>query len=390
LAKEQGTMTVRDRGVMWASTRRCEARRAAILLLSLVATVAGCRTGPDTTRPGRAPAAQETPAALRFTGTVEAALVRTVTVPRLQGPIVPMLVVGLVKAGTRVEAGDLLVEFDRQQQEREAFDRHAELVNLDGEIAKKRSDQAAAEAKDAAELAAATHDVARAELEVKKNDLIARVEAEKNRLALEQAQARLAQLHTTYKLKREAAAADLRILEIRRERSQRALDYARQNAQLMQVRAPFAGLAVIKRVYRNGQFVEMAAGDEVRPGTPIVDIVDTSVMLVRARLNQADYRLVQPGQSAKVGLDGFPDLVFDGRVEQIAPLATSSQLSATVRTFTAVVSIRGTHPQLLPDLTAWVEVGEAPIATAQRVAGGSPAAGSAPQAPAAASEERRR
>jgi multidrug resistance efflux pump len=293
---------------------------------------------------------------IRLSGGVQAVQARTVAVPRLQGPIVPLVMIGLAPAGTRVEPGDPLVEFDRQQQERDAFDRRAELINLEGEIRKKASEQAAAEAKDRTELLAAEHDVARAQLEVRKNELIPRIDAEKNTLALEQATARYEQLTATYALKRTAAAADLKILEIRRDRAERALRYAEGNAKLMAVRAPFAGLVVIKRVYRNGAFVEVAAGDEVRPGTPIVDIVDTSMMRVRARVNQADAALVRVGQRARIGLDGFPELTFTGVVEQVTPLATSSRLSAAVRAFTAVISIDGTHPQLLPDLTAWVEI----------------------------------
>src|SRR5690606_33714919 len=140
----------------------------------------------------------------------------------------------------------------------------------------------------------------RAELEVRKNALIASIDAEKNSLALEQARARYAQLQTTFKLKREAEAADLEILEIRRARAERALRYAEGNAELMVVRAPFSGLAVVKHMYRNGQFVEIAEGDEVRPGFPVIDIVDTSKMRVRARVNQADAALVEVGQAVKV------------------------------------------------------------------------------------------
>jgi multidrug resistance efflux pump len=295
-------------------------------------------------------------APIRLSGTVEAVQARTVSVPRLQGPLVPLVVIGLVRAGTRVEPGDPLVEFDRQQQERDAFDRRAELINLEADIEKKRAEQRATDAKDLTELKAAEHDVARAELEVRKNDLIPRIDAEKNTLALEQARARYEQLKTTYDLKRVAAAADLEILQIRRDRAERAVRYAESNAKLMEVRAPFAGLVVIKRVYRNGAFVEVAEGDEVRPGTPIVDIVDTSVMRVRARVNQADIGAVRPGARARIGLDGFPDLTFDGVVETVTPLATSSRLAETVRSFTAVISIDGTHQQLLPDLTASVEI----------------------------------
>jgi len=219
----------------------------------------------------------------------------------------------------------------------------------------------------------AENDVARARLSVRTNDLIARIEAEKNTLSLEQATARLAQLQTTSALKREAAVAELQILQIRRERAERALRYAEKNAELMEIRAPFSGLVVIKTTFRGSNIVEILEGDEVRPGIPIMDIVDTSSMAVRARVNQADAVLVKAGQPATIRLDGFPELSFKGRVEQVTPLATTSALSQVVRSLTAMVSIDGTHPQLLPDLTASVEVAtDAPDTVASRTAPSAP------------------
>ena len=325
----------------------------------------------------RAPEAQTTPAAraaapaavpLRLSGSVEAVRSRSVTVPRLRGTFTPMVITYLVPAGTRVNEGDVLVEFDPQEQRRLALDKRAELVDLEGQIAKKKTEQSAAEAKDTTELKQAEHDVERARLDVKKNPLVAKVEAEKNTLALEQQTARYEQLRTTFKLKREAAAADLRILEIRRDRSQSAMAYAEKNAELMQIRAPFSGLVVIKSQYKGGSgLVPIVEGDEVRPGAAVIDIVDTSEMQVRARVNQADGDLVRAGLEAEIRLDGFPELKFPGRVEQVTPLATPSEMSRTVRSFTAVISIQGTHEQLLPDLTASVEIRPGqPAAAAQR------------------------
>jgi membrane fusion protein (multidrug efflux system) len=273
-----------------------------------------------------------------------------------------MIITRLVAGGTRVEPGDLLVEFDRQEQQRLALDKRAEAVDLDGQIGKKQAEQSAAEAKDQTELTEAQNDVARAKLEMQKNPLISRVDAEKNTLSLEQATAKLDQLRATYELKRKAAAADLRILEIRRERAETARQQAERNAQLMEIRAPFAGLVVIKTMYRGGTgFVEILEGDEVRPGSAIIDIVDTSVMQVRARVNQADANLVAPGQAATIRLDGFPALQFHGRVELVTPLAVTSGLSQTVRTLSAIVSIKESHEQLLPDLTASVEIHPGPM-----------------------------
>jgi multidrug resistance efflux pump len=301
------------------------------------------------------------PGPLRLSGTVEALRSQSVTVPRLQGTVTPMIITRLVTGGTRVEPGDLLVEFDRQEQQRLAFDRQADAVDLDGQIGKKKAEQAAAEAKDQTELTEAENDVARAKLEMQKNPLISRVDAEKNTLSLEQTTAKLEQLRATYQLKRKAAAADLRILEIRRDRAETARKQAERNVELMEVRAPFAGLVVIKTMYRGGSgFVEILEGDEVRPGSAIIDIVDTSVMQVRARVNQTDASLVRSGQPATIRLDGFPALQFHGRVELVMPLATTSGLSQTVRTLTAIVSVQESHEQLLPDLTASVEIQPGP------------------------------
>jgi multidrug resistance efflux pump len=287
-----------------------------------------------------------------------------VTVPRLSGQMTPMIITTLAKPGTRVTQGDVIVAFDPQEQQRLAFDKRAELVDLESQIEKKRAEHAAAEAKERTSLVAAENDVARARLAVATNDLIAKVAAEKNTLTLEQNLAKLKQLQTTFTLKREAAVADVRILEIKRDRAEMALKYAEQNTSKMAVPAPFEGLVVVRRTWRPQGQVEFIEGDEVRPGQPVIDIVDTSTMQVRARINQADADLVRAGHPAVVRLDGFPELSFKGRVEQVTPLAVSG-MSSSVRAFVAIVSIQGKHPQLLPDLTASVEIG-APAAPAPK------------------------
>jgi multidrug resistance efflux pump len=302
--------------------------------------------------------------ALRLSGTVEATRSRTVFVPRLAGQTAPTLVITrLIRAGSRVAAGDPIVDFDPQEQMRAAADRRAELVDLDGQIAKKGAEQAISEAKDQTAVTEAERNVSRARLDVLKNGLVSKVEAEKNSLALEQATARLEQLRQTSALKRQSEAADLRILEIQRARAERALKYAEGNAQLMAIKAPFPGLVVLKQVWKGNNMAEVAEGEEVRPGVPIVDIVDPTAMQVRAFINQADLGRIALGETAKIRLDAYPDLLFDGRVELVAPLGVASSLTPKVHSFIAIVSIRGSSPQLMPDLSASVEVAGTALST---------------------------
>jgi multidrug efflux pump subunit AcrA (membrane-fusion protein) len=102
--------------------------------------------------------------------------------------------------------------------------------------------------------------------------------------------------------------------------------------------------------------VEIQEGEEARPGMPILLVVDPSAMLVRVKVNQADVHLLRGGEPARISLDAYPGLEFAGRVEQVAPVGTTSRLTPRVRNFVAIVSVEGDHPKLMPDLSAAVDV----------------------------------
>jgi len=262
-----------------------------------------------------------------LSGTVEAVESTTIAAPRLAGPTSNSLVITkLVGPGSTVKAGDLVVEFDRQEQIKNALDRRAELQDLEQQIAKRDAQERAARAHDDTEMSLAESAIGRAQLEMVKNEMLPKINAEKNAQALEQAQATLQQLKATYLLKRRAAAADLRILEIRRDRAASAARQAAGNADRMAIRAPIGGMAVVKTIWKGNSMADVQEGEEVRAGVPVLDIVNPSAMRVRARVNQADVNELRVGQAVRVGLDAYPDLAFDGRVAQISPLGVTSTL----------------------------------------------------------------
>jgi multidrug efflux pump subunit AcrA (membrane-fusion protein) len=173
---------------------------------------------------------------------------------------------------------------------------------------------------------------------------------------MEEAQARLRQLQQTFELKRRAEAAELRILEIQRDRARTAMEQAELNGRRMVVTSPIPGVVVLRMNWRGDQTVEIQEGEEARPGMPIMLVVDPSAMLVRVKINQADLHVLRADQRARISLDAYPELEFQGRVEQLAPSGTPSRLTDRVRNFVAIVSIQGNHPKLMPDLSAAVDV----------------------------------
>ncbi len=307
------------------------------------------------------PTAPQDATTLRLHGVVEPVNSYPVSAPRLTGaspgtPPSPLVVVELAKAGTFVRQGDLLVEFDRTAQLKAARDREAEYRDILAQIDKKRAEQAIARADRQRDLTLAENAVSRGELNILGNDMLPAIDAEKNVQALEEARARRGALQKTADLQERAAAADLRILEIQRERAQGAWRHAKTNADRMRIASPLDGLVVLKVLWKSGTMAEIQEGEEVRQGLTILEVVDPSAMRVRALVNQADVSRLASGQSVRITLDSYPDRHFTGRLSHLSPVAATSALSTRVRTFLASFAIDGRDDHLLPDLAAAIDV----------------------------------
>lgn len=302
------------------------------------------------------PASARQPGPLRLHGMVEPVRSHPVAAPRLTGTPFQLVIVTLAKGGLRVKRGELLVEFDRTSQIKAARDREYEYRDLLAQLDKKKADQFIDQAARRADFAVAQNALRRAELNLLGVEMLPGITAEKNQQILDEARAKVTQLRKTDDLRDRAAGADLRMLEIQRDRAKNAWDHATRNASKMRITSPIDGLVVLKSIWKQGTMGEVQEGEEVRSGIPILEVVDPSTMRVRANVNQADAALLTPGAPVRVTLDSYPVRPFAGRVEYVSPVAVTSSLSPRVRTFLAVFSIDGTDEHLLPDLAAAIDV----------------------------------
>jgi HlyD family secretion protein len=307
---------------------------------------------------------------LRLRGTIEAVQSRAILAPLLSGEQVGTLTVTrLAQSGSRVKRGDLLVEFDRQAQLRDFIDKQADYSKLVDQVLEEQAKENAARAKDETEMKQAEDDLSKAELEMQKVEIDSRIDAEKAQENLDEAKATLQQLRETFDLKRKAAQAGIRILEIQRDRTRETMLHAQANSELMQIRSPLDGVVVLNTIWKQGKMGEVQEGDQVRPGVPFMQVIDPSRMEVRAPVNQEDFLSLQVGQTARVHLDAYPQLVFPGKVEAMAPIGRSGNFSAKLRSFAVVFSIAGSDAKLMPDLSAAVDVD---LARPDGAKGGSP------------------
>jgi multidrug resistance efflux pump len=294
---------------------------------------------------------------LRLNGTTQASRSFIVLAPRLEGAQVgSMVVTKLAPAGTHVKSGDLLVEFDPQAQMKDYLDKKSTYDNLVSQVAQKQTDEDIARAKDDTAMKQAEDELKRAQLEIQRNEVVSRIDAEKNQEAVDEGQATLKQLKETYQLKRAAAVAAIKILEIQRDRAKEAMRYALANAAKMTVHSPMAGVVVYNTIWLGGRMGTVQQGDQVRPGVPFLQVVDPSKMEVRVELNQVDLLKVRPGQKAEMHLDAYPGMMLPAVLDELSPLGHTGQFTEMVRSFTARFLVQGNDPRLLPDLSAAMDL----------------------------------
>jgi HlyD family secretion protein len=138
----------------------------------------------------------------------------------------------------------------------------------------------------------------------------------------------------------------------------------------MQIHSPLDGVVVLNTIWKQGTMGEVQEGDQVRPGVPFMQVVNPATMQVRVMANQQDFPSLAVGQTAKVRLDAYPEMVFPAKLDQVAPIGENGDFSNKLRSFVVIVSIQGNDPKLMPDLSAAVDVDIAKAKTGSSTASG--------------------
>ena len=87
-------------------------------------------------------------------------------------------------------------------------------------------------------------------------------------------------------------------------------------------------------------------------------IADLNQMIVRTQINQVEIGKIKEDQRAEISIDSYPGRVFPGRVSEISPSATprGPQNQSSVITFEVDVEVIGSPPELLPGMSADVDI----------------------------------
>ncbi|UTW12527.1 efflux RND transporter periplasmic adaptor subunit [Marinobacterium rhizophilum] len=134
---------------------------------------------------------------------------------------------------------------------------------------------------------------------------------------------------------RDAALAQLQVDEAEASLAQTRIDK-------MSIRAPFAGIAGLRRV---------SPGDYVSTGQDLVELIDTRNLKLDFRIPEIYLPAVAPGQPVSVQVDAFPGRVFQGEIYALSPSSDSRAHNLVLR-----ARINNSDGTLRPGLFARIEL----------------------------------
>ena len=181
---------------------------------------------------------------------------------------------------------------------------------------------------------------AQAQLE-KANAQLSQAQQEYNRNApLAQQKFISASEFSTFQVNRSVAIATVKSMQV-------AVDKARQNLSYTNIYAPIDGV-VVERNVDVGQTVAASLS------APQLFLIaqDLAQMQILAAVDESDIAAIKAGQAVKFSVQAYPNQTFSGTVNEVR---LQSKLQDNVVSYTVVVLVDNTNGKLLPGMTATVE-----------------------------------
>ena len=268
-----------------------------------------------------------------------------------------LVLMKLAKPGVHVKSGDVVAEFDPQNQLQRLDDYKDSAVQQENMVKKMLANLAAVKEAHDQSVRAAKADWEKPFSIFKTADVRSAIDAEKFKLTVEEDDATYKQLLTEADLVDASQVAQIRVSQLNRDQSKIEVARAEANVKKMTVKAPMDGIVVMQSIVRNGEFGQIREGDQVAAGQPFVSIVDPTSMVLNATVNQVDAEKLRLGMKSVIHLDAYPDIELPGTLVGIGAMAKASTFRAR---FVGEIPIRlkleKTDPRVIPDLTGSAEI----------------------------------
>lgn len=263
----------------------------------------------------------------------------------------------LIKPGSRVKKGDVVAEFDRQNMLNRLDDFRATVAQNQASLKKQKAELELSRKVHEQTIATAKADLDKAKLDIQTTPVLGAIDAERLKLALDEADSRYKQLLNEVKYVDIGEKAQIRASEIELQQAQIELRRVEANADRMLARAAIDGLTVMQSMIRGSEFSQIQQGDQLFPGQFYMQIVDPASMVVNATVNQADVEQIRIGAKAKVRFDAYPDLELPAHIDAIGAITRTGGFRASYyKEIPVRLKLDKMDPRVIPDLSVSADV----------------------------------
>ncbi|HUN87022.1 MAG TPA: HlyD family efflux transporter periplasmic adaptor subunit [Terracidiphilus sp.] len=295
------------------------------------------------------------------TGELRASHAMMLSAPAIGGDA--LQITRLTRTGEAVKKGDVVIEFDPSEQRYKIEESRSELLQAEQEITKAKADATVLAAQDKVSLLKDRYAVRSAELDVQKNELLSKIDADKNILALQQAKRVLGELEKDILSHKQSGQAATYLAQEKYNKAKLELDEAQSNLDKMRVTAPMDGLVSIqKNINASGGFFftgmtlpDYHPGDQVQPGSAVAQVVDPLGMDLTSHISEEDRDNIRVGEPALVTFDALPGVQFQGTVKNVSGMSVRQFFEANNGgNFDVAVQLDRLDPRLRSGFTAQI------------------------------------
>jgi multidrug efflux pump subunit AcrA (membrane-fusion protein) len=288
-------------------------------------------------------------------GDLQGGNTQMLTVPMTGGQ--PVAITFLRLNGELVEKGDEVVKFDTTEQEYRLREAEADLAEAEQQIVQAKAEAEAKEEESRYELLKAQGDVKLAEADVRRNEVLPRLVAKQNDMALEAARDKLAKIEKDLGNRLETARSGIAIQEAAKSKAAMKAETARKNIASMTLRANSAGYVALQQndegMIRWGMYLPpYQLGDIARPGKGVAQIPDLASWEATARIGELDRGHIAEGQPATISVVALHGRTLQGKIKTIG----GTTGPPWDRHFDCRVAIDNPPPDLRPGMTAQLRI----------------------------------
>lgn len=264
-----------------------------------------------------------------------------------------MKVIGILKHGTEVKAGDSIIQLDPTEINKYIIDREGDLETRQAAFEKLLVDQNNRVQDLASRLAneQAAFELKRLELQSTQfeSDRIRQIKE----LEFKQAEINLNKVKRVIEHNKIIAASRLHAERINIDRMKEDIKSAYDLLPELTLRTPISGIFQIALNRRTNELVKI--GDEIYQGNPLASVPDLTWMKVNTTVNEVDFLRVKPGQKVIVRLDAMPEASFEGEVSYVGKLCYPKTQDSRQKVFDVEVNILKSDSRLKPGMTVSCE-----------------------------------